>query len=148
MSKTLIIGGGGYVGAELISYLVKKNFYIYCVDKFIYQNSSLIKNSKNLEILKFDILEKSFFKKIPSDISSVIILAGLVGDPITKKYPKLSEQINYVAIKRIINFYKNKNIRLIFISTCSNYGFLPNKIANERTPLNPKSLYVKQKVRI
>ena len=45
MSKTLIIGGGGYVGAELISHLVKKNFYIYCVDKFIYQNSSLIKNS-------------------------------------------------------------------------------------------------------
>ena len=148
MKKTLIIGGGGYVGTELISHLVKKNFYIYCVDQFIYQNNPLIKNSKNIEILKFDILENSLCKKIPSDISSVIILAGLVGDPITKKYPELSEQINYVAIKRIINFYKNKNIRLIFVSTCSNYGFLSNKIANEKTPLNPKSLYAKQKVRI
>ena len=148
MKKTLIIGGGGYVGAELISHLVKNNFYIYCVDQFIYQKNSFIKNSKNIEILKFDILANSFCKKLPSDISNVIILAGLVGDPITKKYPKSSEQINYVAIKKIINFYKNKNIRLIFVSTCSNYGFLENKIANERTSLNPKSLYAKQKVRI
>ena len=37
MKKTLIIGGGGYVGVELISYLANKNFYIYCVDQFIYK---------------------------------------------------------------------------------------------------------------
>ena len=148
MKKTLIIGGGGYVGVELISYLTDKNFYIYCVDQFIYKKNSFIKNSKNVEVLKLDIQESSFCQNMPSDITSVIILAGLVGDPITKKYPNQSEQINYVAIKKIINFYKNQDIRLIFVSTCSNYGFLANKIANEKTPLNPKSLYAKQKVRI
>lgn len=148
MKKTLIIGGGGYVGAELISYLINKNFYIYCVDKFIYQKKNFVKNSSNVKVLKIDILDRLFCQKMPSDISSVIILAGLVGDPITKKYPEPSEKINYVAIKKIINFYKNKNIRLIFVSTCSNYGFLENKIANEKTSLNPKSLYAKQKVRI
>ena len=95
-----------------------------------------------------DITDNSFCKNMPSDISSIIILAGLVGDPITKKYPELSQQINYTAIRKIINFYKNLKVKLIFVSTCSNYGFLENKIANEKTTLNPKSLYAKQKVKI
>ena len=148
MKKTLVIGGGGYVGTELISHLVKKNYYIYCVDKFIYGNKNYIKNSKNIKLVKLDLLEDKFCNKLPSDISSIIILAGLVGDPITKKYPIPSEKINYQSIKKIINFYKSKKIRLIFVSTCSNYGFLENKIANERTSLNPKSLYAQQKVKI
>ena len=148
MKKTLVIGGGGYVGVELISHLIKKNFYVYCVDKFIYKKNSFIKNSKKVKILNYDIIDNSFYENIPSDISSVIILAGLVGDPITKKYPELSHQINYIAVRKIINFYKKLKVKLIFVSTCSNYGFLENKIANEKTSLNPKSLYAKQKVKI
>ena len=47
-----------------------------------------------------------------------------MGDPITKKYKKLSHSINYVGIKNfILNCKRKKNIkRLIFVSTCSNYG--------------------------
>ena len=148
MNKILVIGGGGYVGTELISHLIKKNNFVYCVDNFIYQKNIFIKNSKKVEILNFNITDDLFYKNIPQDVSSVIILAGLVGDPITKKYPELSYQVNYIAIKKIINFYKNLKVKLIFVSTCSNYGFLKNKIANENTPLNPKSLYAKQKVKI
>ena len=44
MKKILVIGGGGYVGVEVISHLVKKNFYVYCVDKFVYKKNSFIKN--------------------------------------------------------------------------------------------------------
>ena len=52
----------------------------------------------------------------------MLILAGLVGDPITKKYKKLSQSINYDGIKFILAC-KEKNIkRLIFVSICSNYG--------------------------
>ncbi len=148
MKKILVLGGGGYVGVELISHLIKKNFYVYCVDKFIYKKNSFIQNSKKVKILNLDITDNSFCKNMPSDISSIIILAGLVGDPITKKYPELSQQINHTAIRKIINFYKNLKVKLIFVSTCSNYGFLENKIANEKTTLNPKSLYAKQKVKI
>lgn len=78
------------------------------------------------------------------------MLAGLVGDPITKKYPIVSKKINEDAIKKFIidiNNYKNIN-KLLFISTCSNYGILKNKIANENSKLNPKSLYAKSKVKI
>ena len=56
-----------------------------------------------------------------------LFLQVLVGDPITKKYKKLSKEINLGIIKKIINYYKNKPLKLIFISTCSNYGFIKTK---------------------
>ena len=45
---------------------------------------------------------------------------------------------------------KKKNIdRLIFVSTCSNYGIgKGKKLLDEKSPLRPISLYSKQKVKI
>ena len=37
------------------------------------------------------------------DVSTIVILAGLVGDPITKKYPKEAEEINFRGIKNLID---------------------------------------------
>ena len=84
------------------------------------------------------------------NITDIIILAGLVGDPITKKYKILSDKINLYGIKKLIHKFKdNKKLnKLIFISTCSNYGIVKNKLANEETKLSPKSRYAKAKVEI
>ena len=54
---------------------------------------------------------KKYYNKI--NYHAVVIFAGLVGDPITNKYKSLSKNVD--GIKKIINFYKNQNIRLIFI---------------------------------
>ena len=72
----------------------------------------------------------------------------MVGDPITQRYPELSEKINLRAIQNLFLFLNNKNIEeLIFISTCSNYGLLNNNdVANEEYELKPLSLYAKHKV--
>ena len=78
------------------------------------------------------------------------MLAGLVGDPITRKYPKISKKYNIEGIKKlIINVNKFKNIKkFVFISTCSNYGVIKNKLATENSILNPKSTYAKAKIEI
>ena len=54
------------------------------------------------------------FQKSIKDITDVIILAGIVGDPLSKKYPRESVEINYEGIKSCLNFFKNKN-RLIIL---------------------------------
>ncbi|MGZ5189382.1 MAG: NAD-dependent epimerase/dehydratase family protein, partial [Flavisolibacter sp.] len=70
------------------------------------------------------------------------------GDPITKTYPEESNAINSIGIKTCIDFFEKKNIgKLIFVSTCSNYGLIKNnEIADENFELNPLSLYAKAKV--
>jgi nucleoside-diphosphate-sugar epimerase len=147
MEKILVIGGSGYIGSEFCKFLTSKNLQVDCLDKGIYGNNFSIKKLKKKKNFKFLCQDLRNFKP-KSDYEKVVIFAGLVGDPITKKYPILSNSINVIGIKKIIKFFCNKKIKLIFISTCSNYGFLRGKIADEKTTLNPKSLYAKQKVEI
>ena len=82
------------------------------------------------------------------DVTDVIILAGLVGDPITKKYPNESEKINNDGLLSVIFLLNNRALnRVIFVSTCSNYRLIKEgKLADKNFELNPLSLYVKAKV--
>ena len=54
------------------------------------------------------------------------------------------------ATERLLKYaLNNKFKKVIFISTCSNYGiFDKNSLAKENSRLNPKSLYAKTKVEI
>ena len=146
--NVLLLGGEGYVGKIVSAYLIKKNYNIVSFDYLIYnQNYSknLIKNDK-YKFIYGDLREKKEISGALKNIDHVVILAGLVGDPITKKYPKLSHDINYNGIKNFIDIcskYKYIN-KIIFISTCSNYGLLNNEIkADEQTRLKALSLYSK-----
>ena len=65
-----------------------------------------------------------------------------------KKYPDETARINDEGVKNVIDLCAEKNIcKLVFISTCSNYGLIKNNdLANEEYELNPLSLYAKSKV--
>jgi nucleoside-diphosphate-sugar epimerase len=56
--------------------------------------------------------------------------------------------INIEGVKNCIDFFNGKGInKLIFISTCSNYGLIKeNELAHEGFQLTPLSLYAKAKV--
>ena len=53
-----------------------------------------------------------------SDIknTNVIILAGLVGDPITKKYFKLANSVNKVGIDNLLNSISDLNFKKLLFS--------------------------------
>ena len=153
--NVLLIGGAGYIGSIIANDLEKKSKVkkIIILDWLIYSNQKykIKKNSKKIHFFNKNFLNIIFLKKTIQKfkITDIIILGGLVGDPITKKYPDLNNKINYHGILNVINFLK-KNLfnKLIFVSTCSNYGIVKNKIADENTTLKPKSLYANAKVEI
>ena len=91
--------------------------------------------------------DKKLLKKTMDNVDTVILLAGLVGDPITRKYPKESVAINDKAVKTVIDTCDEEDVkRFILVSTCSNYGLIEgNNIAGEEYDLNPLSLYSKSK---
>ena len=74
----------------------------------------------------------------------------MVGDPITAKYPSLAKKINEDGIINLIDFLSDYQFnKLVFISTCSNYGFINEDVyADENHSLEPLSIYAKSKVKI
>lgn len=151
MKNILLIGGAGYVGSVITEFLLRNNFAVTCLDRFLYNNEQTVLPfllHENYKFLYGDICDQTSIEKALANIDSVIVLAGLVGDPITKKYPDTSKKINDDGILGLFRIINGKGIKkLIFISTCSNYGLIKNdELADENFELSPLSLYAKAKV--
>jgi len=149
--KILLIGGAGYVGTVLTSHLLKKGCKVRALDNFIYENEFAVQpyfGDPDYEFIKGDITNEADLKKAVEGVTDAVILAGLVGDPVTKKYPEASEKINTKGVQNCIDVLNGKGLdRVIFISTCSNYGLIgEDELADENFELNPLSLYATAKV--
>ena len=92
----------------------------------------------------------NLLKKASKDIDVVVMLAGLVGDPITKKYFKKAKKANEEYVDKVISFFsKNKVEKFIFISTCSNYGLVKHgNLLSENYPLSPNHIMLNQKLKL
>jgi nucleoside-diphosphate-sugar epimerase len=150
--KILLLGGAGYVGTVLTSHLLKHNYKVRVLDSFIYENEFAVHSylgDPDYEFIRGSITkEEDLEKALEGEISSVVVLAGLVGDPITKSNPNIANKVNSIGIQNCFDFLNGKGLKkVIFISTCSNYGLIEeNQLADEKFELNPLSLYAKAKV--
>jgi nucleoside-diphosphate-sugar epimerase len=145
MKKILIIGGAGYIGSHLTAKLIAENFKVHVID--IFKNNEKIFNSiisnKNLTVSNSN--GHDLNKKDLKVFDVIIPLAGLVGAPICDKYPSEAKSTNLELIKKILKI-TSKSQEIIFPTTNSGYGSTSGNLkCNEKTPLNPISLYGKLK---
>ena len=152
MKKILIIGGAGYIGTVLSEQFLDAGYQVRSLDNFLYKNNHCVLpylGREGYESMYGDFCDVGVLENALKGITDVILLAGLVGDPISKKYPEASRAINDVGIKNCIDQLNGIGLEhLVFISTCSNYGLIgDNQLAHEEFELKPLSLYAKSKVR-
>jgi len=152
--KILLIGGAGYIGTIVTQHLLERGYLVKCIDNFIYGHDFTVLPflaNPGFEFSRIDMRDTSKVMGECRDCTDVVILAGLVGDPITKKYPRESEEINLLAMSALIEGLTTQSQinKVIFVSTCSNYGLIrSDELASETHQLNPLSLYAKAKVAI
>jgi nucleoside-diphosphate-sugar epimerase len=149
--RVLLIGGAGYIGVPVARQLLQGGYHVRTLDRLVYQNgSSLLGHTQQptFEFIFGDMDGDTALDRALDNVSDVIILAGLVGDPITKKFPRESGAINEQALRRCIDRLDGRGLnKVVFISTCSNYGMIAdNEVAHEGFALKPLSLYAKAKV--
>jgi nucleoside-diphosphate-sugar epimerase len=144
MKKSILVtGGAGYIGSVLTPTLLDKGYQVTVFDNFMYNQSSLLDcvSNKNLQIIKGDICDYKTINSIASKFHIIIPLAALVGAPVCKKNPKLTNLINYEAY---LNLIENVSLeqKIIFPNTNSGYGIAEgDDYCTEESPLNPISEY-------
>mgnify|MGYP000877305026 CR=1 FL=1 len=141
--RVLVTGGAGYIGSVLTSMLLEKGYNVTVLDKFFYNKNSLahLAYHKKLNVVYGDVTKSSDIKNFIKKNDIIIPLAGFVGAPICKKYPRLSTKVNKESI---LLLKKNLSPRQIVIYPNSNSGYGttdPKIYCDESTPLNPISLY-------
>tara|TARA_R110002072_G_scaffold27564_16_gene89702 strand:- start:1087 stop:2103 length:1017 start_codon:yes stop_codon:yes gene_type:complete len=151
--SVLIVGGAGYIGSVITPRLLSAGYRVTTLDRLLYDNSETVLpwvNDPSYRFIYGDFANPQVLSDALAGMTDVIFLAGLVGDPITKTYPSESRKINEDAYTGGIPLLNGRGLnRVIFVSTCSNYGLIKgDQIASEEFELAPLSLYAKAKVEI
>ena len=144
IKKIFITGGGGYIGARLVPYLLKKKFFVSVYDTFYFGNT--LKKNKNLQVIKGDIRNTKKLKKHCKNHDIFLHLACISNDTSFQLNEKLSKTINFDAFEPMVIAAKDSNIkRFIYASTSSVYGISKKKNVRENHKLLPLTLYNKYK---
>ncbi len=148
MKKILITGGAGYIGSKLATKLVNLKFEVTVLDILKFSSSSLnhLFRYKNFKFVKGDVRNHKLIKLLIKKNEFIIPLAALVGAPLCEKNKKEAKSVNLNSIKMLMKNVDKKN-KIIYLTTNSGYGVgEKNKYCDEKSLLNPISLYGRTKV--
>jgi nucleoside-diphosphate-sugar epimerase len=144
----LVIGGAGYIGSLTVELLLQRGYRVRVLDRMMYGPDSLSDFSglANFEFIEGDVTDISKLTAAMRQVSAVVHLAGLVGDPACALDPEFTRHANIVATRMAKEVAQGLGVyRFIFASSCSVYGASDHKV-HEGDDLNPVSLYAQTKV--
>ena len=146
--KTVVTGGAGFIGSNLVDQLVRKGHKIVVLDNFSTgRRSNLAQHKKNnVKIVKTDISKDQKLDKYFKDASYVFHLAGLADIIPSITNPNDYFQANVKGTLNVLEAAKKIRIKkLIYAASASCYG-IPKKFpTNENSKVDPQYPYALSK---
>ena len=146
----LVTGGAGYLGSTMVPDLLQLGHRVTVLDSFMYKQASLnhVCHHPNFTVVKGDIRIEGVMAPLIKKADIVIPLAALVGAPMCSQDPVGATTVNHDAIALMLKLLSKQQI-VLMPTTNSAYGTGDmNNFCTEESPLNPISLYAKEKVGI
>jgi len=137
--KSVVTGGAGFIGSNLVDYLVSKGHKVIVLDNFSTgKRSNLSHNKKkNVKIVKIDLSKNMQLDKYFKGAKYVFHLAGLASLLQSIKNPSKYFNSNVFGTLNVIQAARKANIaKFIYAASASCYG-IPNRFpTNENAKIN------------
>lgn len=151
MRRILLIGGAGYVGAELQKHLVLNDYKVTVFDTFWYPQGQWKPSdgefSSQITYIEGDVRNRDALKVALNGIDTVIHLACISNDPSYELNPKLSKEVNFDSFKEFVDLLNDSEVKnLIYASSSSVYGVKTEPEVTEDLVCEPRTDYSKFKV--
>jgi dTDP-glucose 4,6-dehydratase len=152
MKKVIVTGGSGFIGSNLVNYLIKKRYFVINIDKLTYSSNNLknrIRNNKNYKLIKLDIINKKKLIEIIKKNKPKAIF-NLAAETHVDRSIDRPENFIHTNINGTFNlleslrFLQKKKIspKLIHISTDEVYGDISKDLrSDENYKYAPSSPY-------
>ena len=137
--KSLVTGGAGFIGSNLVDYLVNKGHKVIILDNFITGRLSNLSHhkKKNIKIIKVDISTNKKLEKYFKGIDYVFHLAGLADIVPSIENPDKYFKTNVIGTFNVIQAAKKAKVKkLVYAASASCYG-IPTKVpTKEKDKIN------------
>lgn len=152
MKKIIVTGGSGFIGTNLVNYLIKKNFFVINIDKLTYSSNSYknkLRNKNNYKHFKVDInskkkliqIIKKYKPKAIYNLAAETHVDRSIDGPKAFIHTNINGTFNLLECLRYLK-KKKFNIKLIHISTDEVYGDIKgSKRSDESYKYEPSSPY-------
>ena len=156
MHRVLVTGGLGFIGSNLIKLLIKQKYNVINIDKISYSsnfyNTKEFKKNKKYKFIKCDIQNKKKILQILNKYKPLGIF-NLAAETHVDRSIDGPQNFIYSNILGVFNlleslkkyYKKNKNIKLIHISTDEVFGDVLKGRSKETNSYNPSSPYAASK---
>ena len=152
MKKIIVTGGSGFIGSNLVNFLIKKNFYVINLDKLTYSSNKYknkLRSKKNYKLIKLDIINRNkvikIIRKYNPDVIFNLAAETHVDRSIDGPENFIRTNINGTfSILEALRLLNKKKIspKLVHISTDEVYGDIKTNLrSNENHKYEPSSPY-------
>ena len=141
--KSLVTGGAGFIGSNLVDFLVKKGHEVIILDNLSTGRlSNLSQHKKKIKIIKTDISKDTNIEKYFKRVDFVFHLAGLADIVPSIENPKKYFNSNVMGTLNVLeSIKKNKIKKLIYAASASCYGIPEEYPTKENSKINPMYPY-------
>ena len=140
MKKILITGAAGFIGSHVAKRFVAEGFDVIGVDDFSAGKEENI--PKGIVFIKGDLALESTIAQLPDGCKLILHLAGQSSGEISFDDPVADLGKNAVSTLNLIKYgIRNKSERIIYASSMSVYGTVPDEPINEDIKPAPLSCY-------
>ena len=151
MKKIIVTGGSGFIGSNLVNFLIKKKYFVINLDKLTYsanKHNVGLRTKKNYKLIKVDINNKKKLINIIKKFKPKAIFNLAAETHVDRSIdgPKNFIQTNIVGTFNLLEslrFLNKKKIspKLIHISTDEVYGDIIKGRSDENYQYKPSSPY-------
>ncbi|MFH2041025.1 MAG: NAD-dependent epimerase/dehydratase family protein, partial [Acidobacteriota bacterium] len=115
MKETILVtGGAGYIGSWVVRQILQDGRRVLVVDNLSFGGESLVDvwTHPDFDFINADITSLRDMKSIFSEhqISAVIHLAAVVGDPACARQPDLAERVNKTASEQLLDLSQRHRV--------------------------------------
>ena len=140
MKKILITGVAGFIGSNVASRFLLEGYSVVGVDDL--SGGNLDNIPEGVEFIKGDLALASTIAMLPCDCRKILHLAGQSSGEISFDDPVADLEKNTISTLNLIHYgIENKIERMVYASSMSTYGRVPDEAIRESNKCRPLSCY-------